>query len=38
MLILNPLKKFENTHAKKVINENVTEKFSFFTFITVCQN
>ncbi len=29
MLISNLLKKFQKTHAKKVINKNVTEKFSF---------
>ncbi len=33
MIVSNPLKKLQKTHAKKIINEKVTEKWSF-TFIT----
>ncbi len=36
MLISNPLKKLQNIPCKKVINKKVTEKWSFFTFITEC--
>jgi hypothetical protein len=40
MLILNPLKKLQKMHAKKVLNEKVTEKWIFFTYIThtVCKS
>ncbi len=34
MLILNPLKKVQKkTYAKKVINENLTEKWSFLILL-----
>jgi hypothetical protein len=33
MLISNPLKSCKNTHAKKVINEKVTEKLSFLLLL-----
>jgi hypothetical protein len=32
------LKNLQKTHAKKVIAENVAEKLSIFTFITVCKS
>jgi hypothetical protein len=40
MLISNPSKRLQKTHAKKVINERVTEKWSLTTVllvITVCK-
>ncbi len=38
MLILNPLIKLQKSHAKKVRNENVMEKSSFFTCISMCKS
>jgi hypothetical protein len=37
MLISNPLRKLLNISCKKVHNENVMEKLSLFTFITMCK-